>query len=619
MCGITGILHFEKDRPIDKDRLKKMTDVIQHRGPDGEGFYLQGNVGLGHRRLSIIDLDTGDQPMYSDDRKKVIVFNGEIYNYIELREELKKKGYQFNTQSDTEVILKAYEEWGFDCQNKFNGMWAFALWDESKQELFLSRDRIGEKPLHYTTYENSFIFGSEMKSLFSYGVPKNPDLSLIEIYLVFTNIPEPYTFYKNISKLNAGHYLIVKDNKVSEFKYWDLPEIDESNLYKDKKFIYEQFESLFKDAIKLRMRSDVPFGAFLSGGLDSSSIVSVMHELSDFPINTFTIGFPEKEFDESRLALEVAKKFNTSHYNGTVKPEDFDSIINKVAYHYDEPFGDSSAIPTGYVSKFAREKVKMVLTGDGGDEVLSGYNSYAGIKIAQLYQQFPSILKKSLPNSIAYIKQYTKGNIRLKLNKMESIAKTSVLPFEERSIQKKTYVDYHSVKKLTSGLSGTYSIQDYYADFMKDCTYKDDFYKMMFVNFKLDLPNDYLVKVDRMSMAHSLETRIPFLDYRLIEFMVGVDKSVKMQGWERKSILRNTIGKTLPANLLKASKKGFGIPLREWFKEDSFNNTLDNNLGALKDVLDEGTINNIIKDNKYSLSDNGNFIWTMMLLNRALK
>lgn len=619
MCGITGILHFDKERPVDRNALKAMTDIIHHRGPDGEGFFIEKNVGLGHRRLSIIDLKTGDQPMHSNDGKKVIVFNGEIYNYIEIREELKEKGYIFQTESDTEVILNAYEEWGIKCQERFNGMWAFALWDKIKGEVFLSRDRIGEKPLHYAVYDNTFVFGSELKSLFNYGVPKVPDLSLIEIYLVLTNVPEPYTFFKNVFKLKAGHYLRIKNDKIEQIKYWDMPELDESKMSGNKEDVYEQFEYLFKDAVKIRMRSDVPFGAFLSGGLDSSSVVSVMSAISKFPINTFTIGFPEREFDESLLADEVAKKFGTKHYLGTVYPDEFNEIIKKITFHYDEPFGDSSAIPTSYVSKFAREKVKMVLTGDGGDEVLSGYNSYVGIKITQEYQKLPKFLQQSIPKGIYSLKRFTKGSNRLKLNKMESIATTALLSFDDRIIQKKSYVDFPLIKSLTAHLPDNYKIEDYFSDFIKSCTYKDDFYKLMYLNFKMDLPNDYLVKVDRMSMANSLETRLPFLDYRLIEFMAGVDKGVKLQGWERKSVLRNTIGKTLPQNILKAPKKGFGIPLREWFKEDSFNHILDNNLHELKNILDKQTIEHIINENKKGLSDNGNFIWTLMLLNQSVK
>lgn len=619
MCGITGILHFDRSRSIDKRKLKSMTDIIEHRGPDGDGYFIENNIGLGHRRLSIIDLNTGDQPMYSDDGNKVLVFNGEIYNYIELREELSKKGYVFKTNSDTEVVIKSYEEWGFDCQNKFNGMWSFSIWDKLKQELFLSRDRIGEKPLHYSVYENSLIFGSEMKSLFVYGVPKVPDYSLLELYLVFTNIPEPFSFYKNIKKLRAGHYILVKDGNVKEYKYWDLPEIDESNMITNKQLVYEQFNFLLKDAVKIRMRSDVPFGAFLSGGLDSSSIVSVMSENSNYPINTFTIGFPEKAFDESKLAEKVAKKFNTNHNLGTVHSEDFNEILNKAAFHYDEPFGDSSAIPTGYVSKFAAAKVKMVLTGDGGDEALSGYNSYLGLKIAGMINRAPDFLKSSCLQMNTLASQLFKGNIRYKLNKVDDVIRTANLSFNDRIAKKTIYADFNHIKALTSKVSSNViSIEDYLSDFMNKTNYKDSFYKLMYYNYKHSLPNDYLVKVDRMSMAHSLETRVPFLDYRLIEFMATVDKNIKLQGFEKKSVLRKTIGKTLPNAILNAPKKGFGIPLVDWFKDDSFKSQIDVNLGSASKLLSKKIINKIVEENRSGKRDNGNFLWTLMMLNKNI-
>ena len=619
MCGIAGVYHFDRNRPVSKEKLKQMTDIIKYRGPDGDGYFIENNVGLGHRRLSVIDLNTGDQPMYSDDGNKVLTFNGEIYNYIELREELSMKGYVFKTNSDTEVVIKSYEEWGFDCQNKFNGMWAFALWDKLKKELFLSRDRIGEKPLHYSVYENSLIFGSEMKSLFVYGVPKVPDYSLLELYLVFTNIPEPFSFYKNIKKLRAGHYILVKDGNVKEYKYWDLPEIDESNMITNKQLVYEQFNFLLKDAVKIRMRSDVPFGAFLSGGLDSSSIVSVMSENSNYPINTFTIGFPEKAFDESKLAEKVAKKFNTNHNLGTVHSEDFNEILNKAAFHYDEPFGDSSAIPTGYVSKFAAAKVKMVLTGDGGDEALSGYNSYLGLKIAGMINRAPDFLKSSCLQMNTLASQLFKGNIRYKLNKVDDVIRTANLSFNDRIAKKTIYADFNHIKALTSKVSSNViSIEDYLSDFMNKTNYKDSFYKLMYYNYKHSLPNDYLVKVDRMSMAHSLETRVPFLDYRLIEFMATVDKNIKLQGFEKKSVLRKTIGKTLPDAILNAPKKGFGIPLVDWFKDDSFKNQIDVNLGSASKLLSKKIINKIVEENRSGKRDNGNFLWTLMMLNKNI-
>ncbi len=619
MCGIAGYLHFNKTVNVNKVILKGMTDCIAYRGPDAEGFYVKDNIALGHRRLSIIDLNTGSQPMFSDDDNKILVFNGEIYNYIELREELVLLGHAFKTNSDTEVLIKAYEQWGHECQNKFNGMWAFALWDNDRQELFLSRDRIGEKPLHYAVYNNTFVFGSEIKSLLAFGIPKEIRPELIEIYLTLTNIPAPDTFYKNIFKLMPGHYIIVKDGGVTEKKYWELPQQDEKKMITDKQFVYQKFEELLNDAVKIRMRSDVPFGAFLSGGLDSSGIVSIMSKYSNYPVKTFTIGFTDKAFDESKLAQQVADKFNTEHFRGTVLPEAFKLAIDKVAMHYDEPFGDGSAIPTDFVSRFAAKKVKMVLTGDGGDEALSGYNSYKGIKIAsQINKYLPEILKTGIIALVDLASKILKGGTRYKLNKISNVLKTSNLPFHERLAQKTAYTSLADIKQLTKSIPRVIAVETHIAATLKKCTFKDDFYKMMYFNYMHSLPNDYLVKVDRMSMANSLETRVPFLDHRLVEFMATVHKDVKLQGWELKSVLRNSIGKNLPQAILNAPKRGFGVPLREWFKEEKFNQVLNENLENVKKILDKQTVAKIIEENNKGKKDNGDFIWAMIQLNKML-
>jgi len=284
MCGICGYLHKDSDKIVNKEVIKRMNDSLVHRGPDQEGFYLNNNVAFGHRRLSIIDLSTGEQPMFNEDKSIVLIFNGEIYNYIELRDELKKLGCNFYTNSDSEVILRAYETWGIECPNRFNGAWSFAIWDDRLQQLFLSRDRIGEKPLFYTYWNDTLVFASEIKAIEKYGVPLEPRPELLELYLFFTNIPGPDTFYKDIFKLKPGHYLLYKNGKYSEHQYWDLPYTEEGRMLKNTKQVYEEFEYLFRDAVKLQMRSDVPYGAFLSGGLDSSSIVALMAEQSSFPI-----------------------------------------------------------------------------------------------------------------------------------------------------------------------------------------------------------------------------------------------------------------------------------------------------------------------------------------------
>jgi len=617
MCGITGFLHFDRERISQETVVKKMADSISHRGPDGEGFYLKENMALGHRRLSIIDLCTGDQPIFNEDKSIALVFNGEIYNYLELRDELMKYGLKFETNSDSEVIIKAYEKWGIDCQRKFNGMWAFALWDKNNRQLLLSRDRIGEKPLHYSVFDNTLIFGSEIKSIVAYGVPQIPNLQLLEIYLTFSYIPAPFTFFKNIHKLMAGHCLIVKDKNIKDVEYWKLPEIDEGNMIYNKREVYEKFEELFTDSIRLRMRSDVPYGAFLSGGLDSSSIVAIMSEISDFPIETFTIGFKEKDFDERLLARQVANKFYTKHHEYVVQPDSFNSSLKNISYHYDEPFGDSSAIPTSYVSKFAATKVKMVLTGDGGDEVLSGYTIYQGEKFASQYQMMPPWIKNGAPKLVEHLSKPMKGSFRYKLNRVQDVCLSSNLDFNSRYLNKSSCIERSLIEEII-GQQKVYPAREFLEDFMKKCTYKDPFYKLMFLNFKLSLPDDMLVKVDRMSMASSLETRTPFLDYRLIEFMAHVHKDIKMNNYERKSILRNTIGRRLPASLLKASKKGFRIPLREWFKDDSFTKGLSKLEGSIP-FLNNKLLLEINRMNKDGKKDYGNFIWMLFVLNESLK
>lgn len=613
MCGIAGIFHFDNLRKADESVLKKITNCLSHRGPDGEGFYISNNIGLGHRRLSIIDLSTGSQPMFNEDKSIAVILNGEIYNYIELRNELKGLGYKFFTESDTEVIIRAYEKWGTSCQNKLNGMWAFALWDKNKKQLFLSRDRMGEKPLYYTTYDHTFIFGSEIKSLVAYGCPVIPATELTELYLCLGYVPSPHSYYKNIFKLQPGHYLIVKENSVSDHTYWDVPALEEDKMISDKKFIYENFETIFRDSVKIRMRSDVPYGAFLSGGLDSASVVAAMSAISAQPVQTFTIGFKDRAFDERKLARDVAEKFHTQHNEFVVEPESFDSSLQKILHHYDEPFGDSSAIPTGYVSKIASQKVKMVLTGDGGDEVLSGYNSYQVEKFAQKYQQFPGFVRNFLPNVITHFSNRVTGSMRYKLNRVARILSYSNQPYNSRLLQKSSWYIPHLIEKMTEGLGAQIKLADLIDDFYKKYLAKDSFYKLMLFQLKVLLPDDFLVKVDRMSMAYSLETRIPFLDYRLVEFMMQVSRNVKMQDYERKSVLRNSIGKKLPASLLHAPKKGFTVPMREWFRDKAF----DAKLKTLYETdfgLNPKIIKQIIEDNKSGKTDLGNFIWMLFVL-----
>lgn len=614
MCGIAGYLNFNTHLKAEIHVVKKMTDVMRHRGPDGEGSYVKNNLALGHRRLSIIDLTTGDQPMFNNEKSIVIVFNGEIYNYLELRNELIKHGYKFHTNSDTEVIIHAYEHWGFECQNRFNGMWAFALWDDRKKHLFISRDRIGEKPLFYYMNTLTIAFASEIKGILAFDqVKKEINWEVLELYLTLGYVPAPHTFYKNIFKLLPGHYIVIKDRSIKQIQYWDLPEINEDSMRINKSEIYEEFVNLLNHSVKIRMRSDVPFGAFLSGGLDSSSVVSIMSQISQFAIQTFTVGFQDKIFDERSLAKLVAEKYNCLHRDSLFEPDSIEKSIGEALYFFDEPFGDSSSVPTFQVSKLASQNVKMVLTGDGGDETLSGYSIYQGEKFASFYKRAPKSLKYLTYNVLLNAKYLASKNINYDINRILNIFDSSNLNFYERVNSKISWIEPNLVKSLLQNHKGLIPIEDYLNDFRIKCKYKDNFYKLSYYNFKLSLPDDILTKVDRMSMANSLETRIPFLDYRVIEMMIHVHKNVKMQGFENKSILRRTIGKDLPNKLLQTKKKGFVAPSRNWFNNtQQLNNLYDLNNKTLK--LYPSTLKKIFDDNLLQKKDCGNFIWMVALL-----
>ena len=617
MCGIAGILHFNTDRAVDSSAIRRMTDAVAHRGPDGEGFHVCKNLAFGHRRLSIIDLSTGDQPMFSDDRSIVLIFNGEIYNYVELREELRTLGHVFHTNSDTEVIIKAYQQWNVECQKKLNGMWAFALWDYTQQQLFISRDRMGEKPLHYAVVDNTFLFGSEIKSLFAYGFPKIYNLEMLEIYFALGYIPAPATFFKNIYKLRAGSYLLIKAGEVKECKYWDLPEIDEDNMLHNRDEIFEKFQAILKDSVRIQMRSDVPYGAFLSGGLDSSSVVELMSETSSFPVETFTIGFKEKSFDERHLSKLVSDRFHTNHHEQLVSPDTFDESLRHVVFYHDEPFADSSSIATSHVSRFAASKVKMVLTGDGGDEVLSGYTNYQGEKFTAQYQKLPGWVRKGLPDLFSFLSKPFNNSFRLKLNRIQNVCSSSNLDFQNRYLVKSAGISLDLVRQINTGKE-IYPVEEFLNDFLQGCNYKDPFYKLMYLNLKLSLPDDMLVKIDRMSMSHSLETRAPFLDYRLVEYMVQVHKNIKMKNYERKTVLRETVGQKLPGAILKAPKKGFSVPLRFWFREG----LLKEKIKDLKNIspLVNGTlVDGLIRSNADGKEDNGNMIWKLFVLNKVIE
>ncbi|MCE7902933.1 MAG: asparagine synthase (glutamine-hydrolyzing) [Gammaproteobacteria bacterium PRO9] len=615
MCGIAGILCGDPVAVVDRALLGRMTAIIQHRGPDGEGLHIAPGIGLGHRRLAIIDPAAGHQPMVDAQSGNVIVYNGEVYNYVEIRSELEGRGHRFSTHSDTEVILRAYVEWGVDCLQRFNGMWAFALWDASRRRLFLARDRLGIKPLHYCSQGGDLLFASEMKSLFAAGVPRRPDLSLLDVYLTLGYVPAPHSFFTGVHKLPPGHYLLADGPRMETRRYWELPQVEEQAMRLDAAAVDEEFSALLGDAVRISMRSDVPFGAFLSGGLDSSSVVTLMTRQTQLPVETFTIGFDDAEFDERGLARQVSAKAGTRHHEATVVPDDLDVALERVAFHYDEPFGDSSALPTGHVARLAASHVKMVLTGDGGDELLSGYSAYQVEKLASSYQRVPAVLRHLAEAGLGAAAGLLRGRPRYGANRYRRLLATTAAPFEERLLTKAAWLERDRRRALLAG-HAVVPVEEVLAELMKDCRHRDPFYRLMYFNHKVSLPDDMLTKVDRMTMAWSLEARVPLLDYRLVELMAGVHKDVKLDGLTRKAVLRRTVGPELPPAILAAGKRGFVVPLRNWFRSDDLAGArvrdAASRLGLATPVAEE-----ILAEQRSGRRDYGNLLWMLMVLGAA--
>jgi asparagine synthase (glutamine-hydrolysing) len=563
MCGIAGLLRPQGPLPTDSATVTAMTDSLAHRGPDGSGQYVGEGVVLGHRRLSIIDLATGDQPFLSADRQLALVYNGELYNYLEIRAELKKLGRTFRTESDTEVILQAYEEWGSDCLARFNGMWAFALWDARKRLLFCARDRLGEKPFFYAEHAGAFLFGSEIKALFAAGQPREVDEELLDAILCFGYLPAPHTTYKGVRKLPAGCYLAVTNGRITIDRYWQMPSYPAAELRTDAARVKEEFAELFADSVRLRMRSDVPVGAFLSGGLDSASVVAAMSAHSAQRVRTCTIGF-DGGSDERALARLVARRFGTEHTEAVVGREHAEDLLQRLAWHFDEPFADTSSLPSYIVSKIARALVTVVLTGDGGDEVLGGYPVHQSEKLVSMWQGLAGPVRASLGmiSSVALSAGAAVGVHAAR--RARRVLDGANQDFISRLEGKQIGFSVAERRALLGDNPRVRPAREFITEALAGCRASDGLGLLNYWLHTVALPERYLCKVDRSSMAHSLEARVPFLDPRLVELMAAVGPSVKMPGFTRKAVLRDTIGRQLPEPLLKASKRGFDPPLGAW-------------------------------------------------------
>jgi asparagine synthase (glutamine-hydrolysing) len=566
VCGIAGMVYSDKERQVPAVEVRQMCDQIIHRGPDDEGVYAKGHVGLGMRRLSIIDLSTGHQPIHNENQKVWIVFNGEIYNFPELRPDLEARGHKFYTNTDTEVIVHLYEEYGADCVKKLRGMFAFAIWDEAQQKLLLARDRFGKKPLHYSCERGRLLFGSEIKSILAAAPELNPvDQQGLLSYFCYGYIPDPLTAFEKIRKLPPGHILEYSRGEIQVRAYWDLPAFG-THAPKSEEECLEQLEHHLAEAVRIRLISDVPLGALLSGGVDSSTVVALMARFSSSPVKTFTIGFAHKEFDETVYAREVAQKFGTEHHELIVEPN-FLETLDQLTHHMEEPFADSSMVPTYHVSRLARQHVTVALAGDGGDELFAGYDRYTINLNRRRRNPMPRWAGDIYRNRVfPALPSGTRGR---------RFMYTMSLPEEDRYLDEISFLSPDGREKSLfskeyAAVAARYpSPYQLFRDYLKNAPAEDALSRLQYLDAKTYLPADVLTKVDRMSMLTSLEVRAPILDHVFAEWVTQLPPDWKLRDGQKKYILKKLAERVgVPRKVIYRPKKGFGVPLVHWLRNE---------------------------------------------------
>ena len=623
MCGITGYVNLDREKSVSPQVLKRMTDSIFHRGPDDEGFFVEDNVGLGFRRLSIIDLSTGHQPLANEDNTVWIIFNGEIYNYQELQERLVRQGHVFRTKSDTETIVHLYEQYGTDCLQYLRGMFGFCIWDGRRKELFCARDRFGIKPFYYYADDDKLVFGSEIKAILKCdNIDKTLSWDALDSYFAFGYITSDLSIYKNIKKLQPGHYLRLSlsgEPKIEIKRYWEIQFDPDYSKTEDE--WSREIEACLSETVRLHMISDVPLGAFLSGGIDSSSVVAMMARNSNRPIKTFSIGFKEQEFNELKYAREVAEKYNCEHHEQIVEPESI-SLLPRLVSAYDEPYADSSAIPTYYVSKVARENVTVALSGDGGDELFAGYNIYARYKDIH---SFPLNFKSPVYNRLLWgsihklLPSNAKGkNFSYYLSQDKRYLGTGAT-FWTKGEREKFILNNHPAINYASGS------EVFKEDVLRGSGQTDCITNLQYLDLQTYMVDDILTKVDRASMLNSLEVRVPILDHKFAELTFRIPWNLKFKGNSRKYIFKHSMAPYLPESILKHPKQGFAIPLSVWFKDDlkTFIHDTFNSADCLVyNFLDKKFVQNTINQNGKALWFRQNAsekIWALLFFNEWLR
>jgi asparagine synthase (glutamine-hydrolysing) len=626
MCGIAGIFNTKGSGEINRAVLSAMNESQFHRGPDEGGLHLEGGVGFAHRRLSIIDLSSGQQPLFNEDNSVVVVFNGEIYNFTELMPELKALGHVFRTHCDTEVIVHAWEEWGEACVERFRGMFAFALWDRNRGTLFLARDRLGVKPLFYSLLpDGTFIFGSELKALLAHpGFRKEMDPFAVEEYFAFGYVPEPRTIYRGARKLPPGtHLTLRRGSAVPQPKtYWDIPFRSHGAISEVE--AQEELTRRLREAIRIRLVSEVPLGAFLSGGVDSGAVVAMMAELSQDPVNTCSIAFNDPKFNEASYAARVAERYGTNHRVETVEPGDF-SLLDRLAGMYDEPYADSSALPTYRVCQLARRNVTVALSGDGGDENLAGYRRYRfHMAEERLRQSLPIGVRRPVFGALGalYPKADWAPRIFRAKSTFESLARDSVEAY------------FHSVSLLgdplrrrlfsdsfKNGLQG-YSAVEVMRGHASRSPTDDPLGLIQYLDMKTYLPGDILTKVDRASMANSLEVREPLLDHPMMEWISGLPSHYKLRGAEGKYIFKKAMEPYLPQDILYRPKMGFAVPLASWFRGPLRERVRASVLGdRLADTgyFNRSFLSHLVEEHQAGRRDYSAPLWSLLMFDSFLK
>ena len=566
MCGIAGVVSATRESNITEAVVREMCDQIIHRGPDDEGILVQDGAGLGMRRLSVIDLSGGHQPVFNEDRSAWIVYNGEIYNFPELRPELEKRGHRFYTKCDTEVIIHLYEEMGADCVQKLRGMFALAIYDQTKRKLILARDRLGKKPLHYALVKDKLYFASEIKSILAVA-PQLAEVNsqgLLE-YLYFGYVPDPITAFTGIQKLPPGHLLEFENGKIAIRQYWDLPQYN-THTPKSEEECLEELEARLLEATRIRLISDVPLGAFLSGGTDSSTIVALMARASSGPVKTFSIGFTRDDFNESKYARIVAQKFGTEHHEMILEP-DVVQTVEHLTSTLEEPFGDSSMLPTYYVSQMARKHVTVALSGDGGDEVFAGYDRYRIHSDRRIFERVPESARRFFRDRLFQLLPRTMKGRKFSYNVS--------LPWRERYVDGLSFVP--AFERDTPLLSDDFrevlrrsdDPQNVLMRYFAKAPAQDPVSELLYVDTKTYMVGDILTKVDRMSMLNSLEVRVPILDHQFVEWVTGLPPEWKLRGSKQKYILRKLAERVgVPREALDRPKQGFALPLVHWMRNE---------------------------------------------------